>query len=83
MNPTVSAHASGSRHMRPNTRGLAVSMSTSGPAARACTSSAIHGIIATTANTAQSPSETRQPAASATGTATSGGVSVARAMVVE
>ena len=64
------------------TCGLAVSMSSSGPFARSRTRSAIHGIIATIAKTAQSPSEIRQPAASATGTATSGGVNVAIAMVV-
>jgi hypothetical protein len=37
---------------------------------------AIHGTSESTATIAHSPSETRQPAASATGTATSGGTNV-------
>ncbi len=69
--------------MRPNTRGLGASMSSSVAADRSRTSIAIHGMSATAANTAHMPSENRQFDASATGTAMSGGVSVATAIVVE
>ncbi len=82
-NEIVSAQTSGSRHSLPNTRGLAVSMSTSPAPARSRTSSITHGMIASTAKTAHMPSESRQPAVSAMGTATSGGPNDATAIVVE
>ncbi len=81
--PTASAHASGRRHMRPNTWGFGGSMSSSTDAERARTSITIHGMIASAANAAHMPSENRQLDASATGTATSGGVNDATAIVVE
>ena len=69
--------------MRPNTRGFGASMSASSSRARSRMSIAIHGMIATAAKTAHSPSENCQLVASATGTAISGGVNEATAIVVE
>lgn len=75
-NTTASAHASGDRNARRSRPGSASSGNSAGTSRRGCTSRATHGTIESRASTAHDPSETRQPAASATGTATSGGRNV-------
>ena len=75
-NTTVSAHASGDRSAYRSSPRSASSGSAAGWLRRGCTTSAIHGTSERAATIAHSPSETRQPAASATGTAISGGMNV-------
>ena len=83
VNRIASAQASGDRTAYRSRPGSASSGRSAAVARCGRARSAIHGTSARAATNAHSPSETRQPAASATGTATSGGVNDATAMVVE